>query len=163
MVAELTKPPATVSKPRAKGIDWKPIEEMYLQGLPPEVISKKTGVNSRTISVHMCRRDMYKLQQKAISEGDVEGLSKTTRSKLALAADKLADQLQAPPKSLERQNLYADTLQKTAKTAALVHGWGETSALAVVFAGDLSGKPEQDVIDIESGTNLALNEGEQQD
>jgi hypothetical protein len=148
--------PVTVTKPTRNKIDWEPIESLYLEGYLPHAIAQKTGVDARVISVGLSRRGANKRKLEIAASNqklDVDTLSRVTRQKIATAADRVVDRLQDPPNNPDLLNQHADTLQKAAKTAALVHGWGETSAVAVVLAGVLTGS-EQDqesrAIDIES-------------
>lgn len=156
IVVTVTSMTATVSKQRRRNIDWQAIEALYLQGFAPAVISAKTGVNARTISIHMCRHGVYKAQQKAISKPvdmDVDAASRVTRSNLAVAAARMSEKVMDPPDSPELLNQHADTAQKVGKLASTVFGWGENSAVAVVLSGVLVGNTDdqpEPAIDVES-------------
>lgn len=151
-----------VTKPTRGQVDWKDVKSLYLQGMEPADIAKKLNVNRLTINVGLSKRGITKLEREAPNFKDLQGLSRSTRDKLARKVEKMADCLPDPPKGLQNQNIYADTLQKVAKTAGGIHGWGEGAQIAVIVAGDISGRPEQDAIEVESTSELAT-EGQQTD
>lgn len=146
--------PKAVNKPaRTKPgvIDWKLIDGLYLQGLLPEAISERTGVNSRTIAVSLSRRGITKERDLTLAKQREEGRSDRLREKLGEIAESTADSLLAKaPSTPEDLNLHADTAQKVAKTASLLYGWGEGAQVAIIMPGVLTGKPEQDAIEVES-------------
>lgn len=144
-----------VTKPTRGQVDWKDVKSLYLQGMEPADIAKKLNVNRLTINVGLSKRGITKLERKPPNSKDLESLSRSTREKLAVKVEKLTDCLPDPPKGLQNQNIYADTLQKVAKTAGGIHGWGEGAQIAVIVAGDIGGRPDQEAIEVESSTEVA--------
>lgn len=160
MVVSVTK----ASKPKP---DWKKIAALYLEGFLPQAISEKTGIGSNTIRVGLAKRGITKVRREqsatVVANVDLVSSSRNTRTKLAAEVERtLAKVSECDPRKPEALNLHADTLQKVAKTASLVHGWGESNAVSVVLAGVITDRPEQEAIDVESevdsGTNLGTNE-----
>lgn len=157
---------ATVTKPTKLKPDWKQIETLYLQGFLPQAISVKTGIGSNTIRVGLAKRGITKVrreQSATVLNLNVEASSRETRAKLAAEVERTLHKVSdCDPRRPEALNLHADTLQKVAKTAALVHGWGDAGATAVVVAGVLTmrpdDQPETQVIDVESGTEPATGD-----
>jgi hypothetical protein len=127
------------------------VEALYLQGVEPSEIAVQVGTKLSTLHTGLTKRGLTKRRKEAramVKKADLAQLSRATREKLAVATDLVVDNLQEPPKQLERLNLHADTLQKAAKTAALVHGWGEGAAIALVIPGVLTGDDQGEAIDV---------------
>ena len=147
MPETITKPP----KAKPGSIDWPMVINLYKQGLDAHDISRETGINRQTINVGLCKRGVTKEPRNLKYEGDSASLSRVTRAKLAAEVERtLGKVANCDPRKPEALNLHADTLQKVAKTASLVHGCGETSAIALVVTGVITDKPEREAIDVQS-------------
>lgn len=164
MTSTLTK----AGKAKPGSIDWELVISLYQQGLDGHDIERETGIKRQTINVGLCKRGITKLPRNREPDVDTEALSRVTREKLARKADKLAEALGEPPKSLERQVLYADVLQKTTKAAGTLHGWDLNGSVALVVPGLLTLRPADhaeppaiDVESVESGTSSAPNDHDQ--
>lgn len=159
-----------LTKEKRGVIDWNVVDALYLEGLQPLEIARRTGAKLGSIQVGLTKRGLTVKRRELQAKGqngqicDVDALSRVTRSKIAVQADRLVDALaDETPRGAEEINLQADTLQKVTKTASLVHGWGESSTVSVIMAGVLSGsddtQAEQPAIDVQSERIDDQNEG----
>ncbi len=160
-------------------IDWAMIQSLYLQGLGPTAIAKKTGVKSNTISVMATRKGWAKSLQRAGEarkrleidhDGnpkevkELENQSQRARKALgdviARSAEKLASVDIKSVKHALTVNQEAESLVRNSKT---VFGWSEGQSQPAVRIGVLSqttivneaqSKDEaKPVIDVESNVN----------
>lgn len=135
------------------------VEERYLRGETTKSIADLMGCNEVTLRVHISRKQLPAIR----AERQKDGRGERTKHKFAEISENIADVLlEKTPKDHEDLNLHADTAQKAAKIAALVHGWGEGAQIAVIVAGDIGGRPDQEAIEVESSAELAT-EGQQSD
>lgn len=120
------------------GLSRKGVTKRQAMALPEERLTME-GSRSLTLSIAHRASDYLREQ------------SEKTRVALAECAGKLAEKVgeRQIPRSLEGQNLHADTFSKVVKASSQVFGWDEQKALACVIAGQLSGAFDQ-VIDVES-------------
>lgn len=126
-----------------QAIDWPMIQALYLQGLGPTAIAKKTGVKVNTISVMATRKGWAKSLQKAgehrkvveisvqQSQDDSPKLtaqSEAVRAALARDLKRVCDLLETKtpstiPAALKRQQ-DMESLVRNAKT---VFGWSDSN------------------------------------
>ncbi len=128
---------------------WEDAKARYLAGESSEDIALAIGCKRGTLDVRLHRAGLPKLREAKRKEGRGD----RTKGKFAQISENIADQLlQKTPKGLVSLNLHADTAQKGAKIAALVHGWGDGAQIAIIVAGDIEGRAELEAIEVESAT-----------
>lgn len=134
-------------QPKITPEQYESAKTQYFENVPIEDIAKVIGCNAGLLRTRFHRDGLP-----AIRAGRSKtGRGERTKHKFAEISENIADVLlEKTPKSEEGLNLHADTAQKAAKIASLVHGWGEQTNIAVIVAGDISGDPEPDPIDVET-------------
>lgn len=131
-----------------KAIDWDYIQALYMQGIGPAEIARKTGVKADTISVRATRHGWTGILRKTggprqdvqitvsteqPKEDKLAKQSERTRTALAdviaRSAEKLAAMPINTPSSALRVNQDAESMVRNAKT---VFGWSEGQSAPAV-------------------------------
>lgn len=123
-------------------------KDRYMHGELTESIAADLGCKRNVLDCRFSRDGLPARRFERLKDGRGD----RTKEKIAAAAESIVDALgERAPKSAEGLNLHADTLGKVTKAAALVHGWGEHSTVAVIVGGVHLGvaEPEPEAIDIE--------------
>jgi|SRR6185295_4181078 len=131
-------------------------KDRYMHGESAETIAKDLGCKRNVLDTRFSRDGLPAKRLERLKDGRGE----RTKQKIAEVVENIADQLaQKTPKGMESLNLHADTAMKAAKTGSILYGWGEQTSVAIIVAGDITGRPvEEEAIDIESATERQQDE-----
>lgn len=122
-------------------------KDRYMHGESAEIIARDLRCKRCVLDTRFSRDGLPAKRLERLKEGRGERL----KDKIGAVTEKIVDSVaEKEPKSLEGLNLQADTLQKATKTASLVYGWGDQTNVAIIVAGDITGDPAPEVIDVET-------------
>jgi hypothetical protein len=141
-------------QPKITPEQYESAKAQYFDNVPAEDIAKVIGCNVNLLRTRFSRDGLPAIRARRAQTGRGE----RTRQKYGQISEEVADKLAgSAPKSLESLAVYADVAMKGAKVGSLAFGWGEQTNLAIIVAGDITGDPEQEAIDVDSSAEVAAD------
>lgn len=158
--------------PKQNRVNYALAATLLASGIHPDEIAPKVGAkNSNVLMVGLCKRGVNARNAKNPGLGTNVSLSLVHRV-ASQASDLLrkdfADILQshtselkkiAPRPSLRHLRAVGDALEPLARTAKIVHDWGNTEAQGMILVGDVaSAEAQETTIDIPSTQPVVVSE-----